>query len=164
MRSISERTFASESGRSLAVSDVRAAIMPQPMSTPTAAGMIAPTVAMTLPTVAPLPWCTSGIPATHLWMNGSEAMRCSWARASASNGTPLVHDLMGAPPGTWVTSYGRSVAAVVVASVGSVVMEEPFSTRRAGARRRRDLVESPGPRHCQARRRGDTADLHDTFV
>ena len=31
------------------------AIIPQPMSTPTAAGMIAPTVGITLPTVAPMP-------------------------------------------------------------------------------------------------------------
>ena len=34
---------------------VRTAIMPQPMSTPTAAGMTAPRVASTVPTVAPLP-------------------------------------------------------------------------------------------------------------
>ena len=37
------------------VNCVRTAIMPQPMSTPTAAGMIAPSVGMTEPTVAPLP-------------------------------------------------------------------------------------------------------------
>ena len=49
---------------------MRTAIIPQPMSTPTAAGMIAPRVAITLPTVAPIPACTSGITATHLWMNG----------------------------------------------------------------------------------------------
>ena len=36
-------------------SDVRIAIIPQPMSTPTAAGMIAPLVAITDPTVAPRP-------------------------------------------------------------------------------------------------------------
>ena len=46
---------------------VRTAIMPQPMSTPTAAGMIAPTVGMTLPTVAPLPRCASGISARCGW-------------------------------------------------------------------------------------------------
>jgi len=56
-----------------AVSDVRAATMPQPMSTPTAAGMIAPLVGMTEPTVAPMPQCTSGMTATCLWMKGSEA-------------------------------------------------------------------------------------------
>ena len=50
-------------GRSAAANWVRTAIMPQPMSTPTAAGMIAPTVGMTLPTVAPLPRCASGISA-----------------------------------------------------------------------------------------------------
>ena len=37
------------------VSGVRTAIIPQPMSTPTAAGMTAPVVASTVPTVAPLP-------------------------------------------------------------------------------------------------------------
>ena len=36
------------------------------MSTPTAAGMIAPSVAITLPTVAPIPQCTSGMAATCL--------------------------------------------------------------------------------------------------
>ena len=52
---------------------VRTAIMPQPMSTPTAAGMIAPSVGITLPTVAPMPECTSGMTATQRWMNGSRA-------------------------------------------------------------------------------------------
>jgi hypothetical protein len=59
------RTRRRLSGRSLAVRVVRTAIMPQPMSTPTAAGMMAPTVGMTLPTVAPIPQWTSGMAATH---------------------------------------------------------------------------------------------------
>ena len=42
---------------------VLTAIMPQPISTPTAAGMIAPFVGTTDPTVAPMPRCTSGITA-----------------------------------------------------------------------------------------------------
>ena len=60
---------------------VRRAIMPQPMSTPTAAGMTAPSVGMTLPTVAPLPRCTSGIAATHPCTMGRDAMfsSCFWA-------------------------------------------------------------------------------------
>ena len=37
------------------MSEVRAAIMPQPMSTPTAAGITAPLVGITEPTVAPIP-------------------------------------------------------------------------------------------------------------
>ncbi len=45
------------------VNCVRTAIMPQPMSTPTAAGMMAPSVGMTEPTVAPLPRCASGMSA-----------------------------------------------------------------------------------------------------
>ncbi len=42
---------------------VRTAIMPHPMSTPTAAGMMAPRVGMTEPTVAPRPRWASGISA-----------------------------------------------------------------------------------------------------
>jgi len=63
-RSIAERIVATLSGRSAALRFVLAAIMPQPMSTPTAAGMTAFSVGMTLPTVDPLPTCTSGITAT----------------------------------------------------------------------------------------------------
>src|SRR4051812_31122538 len=40
------------------------------MSTPTAAGMIAPSVGMTLPTVAPMPRWASGIRARCGWMKG----------------------------------------------------------------------------------------------
>ena len=43
------------SGRSAAVSERRTAPIPHPMSTPTAAGMIAPRVGITEPTVAPMP-------------------------------------------------------------------------------------------------------------
>lgn len=45
--------------RPAAVSVVCTAFMPQPMSTPTAAGIIAPTVLITVPTVAPLPTCAA---------------------------------------------------------------------------------------------------------
>jgi hypothetical protein len=69
--------------------------MPQPISTPTAAGITARRDAITEPTVAPRPACTSGITATHWWMNGSAATRRSCASASASNGTPWVHALIG---------------------------------------------------------------------
>ena len=65
LRSIELRSSARSSGRSSARSVVRTAAMPQPMSTPTAAGMIAPRVGTTEPTVAPMPRCTSGITATH---------------------------------------------------------------------------------------------------
>ena len=53
---------------------VRTARIPQPMSTPTAAGMIAPTVGMTDPTVAPMPRCASGINARYGWMKGIRAV------------------------------------------------------------------------------------------
>ena len=69
--SIAERSAARLSGRSFAGSVVCTAIMPQPMSTPTAAGMIAPLVGITLPTVAPMPKCTSGITATCWKTKGS---------------------------------------------------------------------------------------------
>ncbi|MCY1292300.1 hypothetical protein D9M70_415170 [compost metagenome] len=85
------------SGRSAATSEVRAAIIPQPISTPTAAGMIAPTVGITLPMVDPLPRCTSGITAMCLKMNGSCAVFSSCWRASGSTGTPSVQYLIGLP-------------------------------------------------------------------
>jgi hypothetical protein len=92
------------SGRSLAISEVRAAIMPQPMSTPTAAGITAPLVGITEPTVAPMPTWTSGITATCLKMNGIRAALASWSRALSSTATPRVHSLIGAPPSTCCTS------------------------------------------------------------
>ena len=52
---MSVRIALSESGNCDAVMFVITAAMPQPMSTPTAAGMIAPLVGMTEPTVAPRP-------------------------------------------------------------------------------------------------------------
>ena len=85
------------SGKSLAVISVLIAIIPQPISTPTAAGMIAPLVAMTLPTVAPIPQCTSGITATCLKMKGIDAMLCNCSSALSSTGTPFVQALTGAP-------------------------------------------------------------------
>ena len=76
--------------------------MPQPMSTPTAAGMIAPRVGMTLPTVAPMPQWTSGITATQPWTNGMRAMLLSCARACSSTATPRVQALMGtSAPSSW---------------------------------------------------------------
>ena len=63
-RSIEARSDASDSGNWREVSEVRTAIIPQPMSTPTAAGTTAPRQGITAPTVAPSPQCTSGIAAT----------------------------------------------------------------------------------------------------
>jgi hypothetical protein len=77
-RSIAERSGPRLSGRSSALSVVLQAIMPQPMSTPTAAGMIAFSVGITEPTVAPMPKCTSGIAATCLKTIGRRAAFCSW--------------------------------------------------------------------------------------
>ena len=71
------------------------------MSTPTAAGMIAPTVGMTLPTVAPMPQCTSGIAATQRWMKGMRATFSSWRNAASSIVTPRVQRLIGTPPSGW---------------------------------------------------------------
>ncbi len=88
---------ASVSGSWCDVSEVRTAIMPQPMSTPTAAGMMAFVHGMTEPTVAPLPQCTSGMAATWWWTNGSAAMLRSCCSAFSATGTPLVQALMGTP-------------------------------------------------------------------
>ncbi len=62
-RSIASRSGRRSSGRSARENRVRTAIIPQPMSTPTAAGMTAPRVGMTDPTVAPSPRWASGISA-----------------------------------------------------------------------------------------------------
>ena len=78
--------------------------MPQPMSTPTAAGMMAPRVAITVPTVDPLPACTSGITARCRWTNGSADSLRSWSNAASSMGTPRVQALIG----TRVASTGRN--------------------------------------------------------
>ena len=96
--SMAERIPARLSGRCSARIEVRTAIMPQPMSTPTAAGMIAPTVGITEPTVAPMPQCTSGMTAMWLWMKGRAATLRSCFIADSSIGTPLVQALIGAPP------------------------------------------------------------------
>ena len=61
--SMATRTAAPVGREVAAVNWVRTAIIPQPMSTPTAAGMTAPSVGMTLPTVAPLPRWASGMSA-----------------------------------------------------------------------------------------------------
>src|SRR5512146_492821 len=79
--------------------------MPQPISTPTAAGIIAPRVGITLPTVAPIPQCTSGIAATHLKTNGSMATLRNCFSAASSTGTPLVQALIGTPFSLVITLY-----------------------------------------------------------
>jgi hypothetical protein len=96
-RSIALRIRFKSSGRSRAFALVLIAIIPQPMSTPTAAGTIAPSVGITLPTVAPIPKCTSGITATHLCTNGKLATFSTCARAASSNGTPRTQALIGTP-------------------------------------------------------------------
>ena len=73
--------------------------MPQPMSTPTAAGMMARSVGITEPTVAPMPKCTSGMAAMWWCTMGSRAALVSWRLASSSTGTPRVHIFSGTPPG-----------------------------------------------------------------
>src|SRR5258705_7998727 len=54
------------------------------MSTPTAAGLTAPFIAITLPTVAPLPKCTSGIAATWWKTQGRAEMFFSCSSATPS--------------------------------------------------------------------------------
>jgi hypothetical protein len=83
-RSIASRSGRRTAGSSSTVYGVRTAIMPQPMSTPTAAGMIAPRVGMTDPTVAPRPRCASGISARCGWMNGIEAVVIACWRVPSS--------------------------------------------------------------------------------
>ena len=85
--SIASRVRRRLSGSSPAVSDRRTAVIPHPMSTPTAAGISALRVGITDPTVAPMPRCTSGIAATCPCTIGSRetAPSCSMLAWSMSS-------------------------------------------------------------------------------
>ena len=112
--SIAARSGARLSGRSSAARSVRQASMPQPMSTPTAAGMMARTVGITEPMVAPMPKCTSGMTAMCGKTIGSRAALAICCRAASSTGTPRVHIFTGTPPGI-CSSIGPAVAASAAA-------------------------------------------------
>src|SRR6266571_6720718 len=109
--SIAERTRARLSGSCSAVSERRTAFMPQPISTPTAAGMIAPRVGMTEPTVAPIPACTSGIAATCRNTIGSCATFASCCRAWASRSS--VNTLTGTRPPSMTCLMGMDVGTIL---------------------------------------------------
>ena len=82
------------SGRSSRKSGVRTAIMPHPMSTPTAAGMIAPSVGMHDPTVAPIPTWQSGMTATCLKMKGIDESFTICCMAAVSICAGGIHDIV----------------------------------------------------------------------
>ena len=82
-------------GQVLDVRLVLTAAMPQPMSTPTAAGATAPFIAITEPTVAPLPRWTSGITATWCATQGSAATFLSCVMTSESTSSSGAHSSMG---------------------------------------------------------------------
>lgn len=84
------------------MSEVLTALIPQPMSTPTAAGQTAPFIAITEPTVAPLPRWTSGITARPCSQGRVEMLRsCCMAAPSTVAGS--AHIRMGTrAPGTSV--------------------------------------------------------------
>ncbi len=112
IRSILERSRDRSSGRSLAVSEVFTALMPQPMSTPTAAGQTAPFIAMTEPTVAPLPRWTSGITARPC-SQGRELMLRSCCMAWPSTVAGSAHIRMGTRmPGTSVYDMTGTTSGV----------------------------------------------------
>ena len=74
------------SGSSSRVLVRRTAIMPHPMSTPTAAGMmVSRWVGITLPTVAPLPMWASGIRATCPATPGARESISAWRRVPSSS-------------------------------------------------------------------------------
>ena len=87
--------------------------MPHPMSTPTAAGIRARRVAITDPTVAPMPRWTSGIAATWPTTIGSRETAAS-CRIDASS-TSSVKILTGTPPrsSTWRTGMVGRLGATV---------------------------------------------------
>ena len=83
-RSMRPSSGSSESGSWSSVTSSSAAIMPQPMSTPTADGMTAPLVGMTEPTVAPMPTWASGMRATWPSTIGSRAVFSAWRMVPGS--------------------------------------------------------------------------------
>src|SRR4029453_5226148 len=85
LRSIACRSAGNLDSSAEASRRVLTAAIPQPMSTPTAAGQIAPSVAITLPTVAPMPQCVSGMAATWGNTNGSRPVSSSCLRADSSS-------------------------------------------------------------------------------
>src|SRR5208283_3850892 len=133
-------------GKSREFKSLCTAIMPQPMSTPTAAGMIAPLVGITLPTVAPMPQCTSGIAATHLNTNGSCATFRSCCLACSSSGTPRTHALTGTPFSPFSTRY---CASSLIAPLNPV-LRVPNSLNKTVAARlcRCRALARPGHRHA----------------
>src|SRR4051812_24521370 len=115
----------SDSGRSAAVRSVSLAIIPQPMSTPTAAGMIAPSVGMTLPTVAPIPTCASGMSATWPATTGRRAARaaCSMVAGSTSD----AHDSrFGATSRAVTTTILRAPSTVYRGGVTTTPTLSPY--------------------------------------
>src|SRR5260221_4965354 len=103
-RSIAVRMRARPSGSCSALSESRTAFMPQPISTPTAAGMIAPRVGITDPTDGPIPECTSGIAATCPNTIGSRDTFASCAREWASRSS--VKTLTGTRPPSMICLTG----------------------------------------------------------
>jgi hypothetical protein len=105
--------------------------MPQPMSTPTAAGATAPRIATTDPTVAPLPRCTSGMTATWCATHGRAATFFSCVITCESTSSIGAHSWMGTLRPLMVM---EGIAQVSVASCANV--------RDAGSRRKRRLRRS----------------------
>src|SRR4029453_14832670 len=129
----SERRPRRLSGRPAAVRLVRTAPIPQPMSTPTAAGETAPRMPMTEPTVAPFPKCTSGMTAT--WATqGRLAMLRSWVSACDS---------------TWSTGV-QSRTSTVSPRSRARLMALSLTPGAAGCRRLRAPVD-PGIREPHGR-------------
>ena len=74
--------------------------MPHPMSTPTADGLTAPRMAMTDPTVAPLPKWTSGMTARRCVQGRAATLRSwSWAADSISLGSAHIVTRAASAPG-----------------------------------------------------------------
>ena len=97
-RSMAARSRRRSSGRSSLVRLVSTAAMPQPMSTPTAAGATAPRMAITEPTVAPRPAWTSGMTATWCATQGRAATFLSWVMTCESTSCRGAQTRMGTLP------------------------------------------------------------------
>src|SRR5207248_2172513 len=116
----------SESGSRSSVTSSSAATMPQPMSTPTAAGITAFLVGMTEPTVAPMPTWASGMRATWPTTMGNRAVFSAWRMVSGSTSLAqeisLSLSLVGTPPASPLGVRGR---APELDTDGGLVADDP---------------------------------------
>ncbi len=140
------------SGSWLAVNFVSTAIIPHPISTPTAAGMTPPDVGITEPMVEPLPKWQSGITATWPASTGDCDVLMSCCRASGSivsggrNVTILSLNLnMGALAGAGTPVFIRSHSGKLAMPAVQIRRTVNIGLRFAGAASRHAVPHANNP-------------------